>query len=325
VEQKFRYHSFDSGKKLAGAVAVFVGVPATLAALFWLVPTAAFGDELKRAIERPVGYGLGCHVEPSRDDGPGVCYWPADDSAPAQPPLYLVGDSNAAHYADGLVIAAEKDNRALTVMTARVCPFLLDGGVSAAFAPNPELCQHWQEEVGKILRISPPGVVIMSAADSYWLAEAGPLRLAGESLTPSAQQTIDELEEGIRDTVTTLTSYGHHVVLVHTLPHWQAQYYWDLDDCSLFEVLNGCHEYMSTDFYFTRSGDVRQAVIDGSRRGATVVDLTDVVCPGGMCETRGDGYWIYRDDNHISGTFSRELAPLWSDILAENTVAPRGD
>ena len=316
VEQRFRYREFTSGRKIALAVAGFVGLPATFAIFFWLAPTVLFGNQLAEAVARPIGYGLGCHVAPTVEDDPGVCFWPADQSRPSTPPLYLVGDSNAAHYADGLLLVAEEENRNLTVMTARVCPFMLDDGTSASFALEPDGCFAWQEKVGDILRKSEPGVVVLSTSDNYWLREAGPLRLSGESLTPTAAATIDSFRTSLIRTANRLKSFGHQVIIVQTVPHWQNQYYWDLADCSLWEVIDGCDESMPTGIYLTRSQDVRQTIEFTAATGATVVDFLDVICPGGICRTLGDGYWVYRDDNHISSETSRRLAPEWRQILS---------
>ena len=318
VEQRFRYRQFDSGRKIAIAIAGFVGLPAAIAIFFWLAPTALFGDQLAEASQRPIGYGLGCHVAPTVEDDPGVCVWLADESRPTASPLYLVGDSNAAHYADGLVLVAEEDNRSLSVMTARVCPFMLDEGSSASSALDPEGCAAWQEKVGDILFKSEPGVVIISTSDSYWLGEAGPLRLAGEELTPTAVDTINSFRVGLQHTTKALNAVGHRVIVVHTLPHWQNQYYWDLADCSLWEVLEGCNESMPTSFYLTKSQDIRLSVNHAAGDGVTVVDLLDVICPGGTCRTFADGYWVYRDDNHISSETSRRLAPVWQEALSAN-------
>ena len=316
VEQRFRYREFVGGKKLAVAIAGFIGLPAGAALFFWLAPTAIFGPQLAQAVERPIGYGLGCHVAPTVEDDPGVCFWPADDSRPSLPPIYLVGDSNAAHYADGLLAVAETENRALTVMTARVCPFMLDGGVSASLVREGDDCLSWQEKVGDILLASEPGMVIMSTSDGYWLVEAGPLRLSGQELSATAQETIDGLRTSLRQTTNTLALAGHEVLVVHTVPHWREQYHWDLADCSLWEVLDGCNESMPTDFYLTRSQDVRQAVDSSRGPGVRVVDFLEVLCPDNTCRTFADGYWVYRDENHISSETSRRLGPVWQDVLS---------
>ena len=44
--------------------------------------------------------------------------------------------------------------------------------------------------------------------------------------------------------------------------------------------------------------------------GASIVDLTEEVCPGtGSCPVVIDGMIAWRDTNHLSATFSATLAP----------------
>ncbi len=315
VEQRFRFRKFEGRKSLGLAVGGFVGIPVAVAGIFWIGPTVLSGDQLAKAVARPIGYELGCHVEPDVEEDPGACFWPEDKSSPTKPPLYLVGDSNAAHYADGLVVVASAENRPLTVMTARVCPFLLDGGHSASLSLRSEDCLAWQENVGNILKSSQPGIVIISTSDAYWLGEAGPLRLMGQNLTPAATETIGSLDEGLRNTVRQLSAVGHDVVLVQTVPHWTGEHQWDLADCSLWEVLGGCNQTMPTSFYLTRSQDVRKAFESAESEGATVVDLLEDLCPRNLCQSSTGKYWVYRDGNHISQETSLQLAPVWSERL----------
>jgi hypothetical protein len=127
--------------------------------------------------------------------------------------------------------------------------------------------------------------------------------------------TISKLHAGLRQTTQQLVTAGHDVVIVQTVPHWVEQHHWDLADCSVWEVLNGCNQTMPSSFYLTRSEDVRKAVEGSQARGAHIVDFLDVLCPGDSCRTYSGKYWIYRDENHISQETSLQLAPVWSERL----------
>ena len=318
VEQRYRYREFNTPKKLGAAVAGFIGLPVVAATFFWLAPTQVFSDELKNATETPIGFQLGCHVEVAVSAEPVACEWPADPTRNHSLPLYVVGDSNVAHYVNGLVTVAEKRNSALTVMTARRCPFILDTGQLEGNVHRAEECDAWEDNVLTRLADSDPGVVIISASDIYWLGEIEPLRLSGQDLTDSAENLIDNLNDAYVNTVTQVQAAGHHVVLVQTVPHWVGPYDWDLADCSLWEVLSGCHETMPAEFTVTRSGDIRRTLEGaGVETGAIVVDFLDHFCPQGTCHTRGDGYWLYRNANHISNPGSLELVPLWLEQLPQ--------
>lgn len=316
VEQRYRYREFNTPKKLGTAAAGFIGLPVVAAAFFWLVPTQVFSDQLRNATENPIGFQLGCHVEVAISTDPEACEWPADVTRDTSLPIYVVGDSNVAHYADGLVEVAATRNSALTVMTARRCPFILDTGDLEGNVHRAEECDAWEANVLDRLATSEPGVVIISASDIYWLGEIEPLRLSGQELTPGALSLLDNLEQAYINTVTQVEAAGHHVVLVQTVPHWVGQYDWDLADCSLWEVLQGCDESMPAQFTLTRSGDIRDTLERaGARTGATVVDFLPHFCPQGTCQTRGEGYWLYRNANHISNPASISLAPLWLEHL----------
>ena len=50
--------------------------------------------------------------------------------------------------------------------------------------------------------------------------------------------------------------------------------------------------------------------------GATLVDLSDVICPGkGTCPAVVDGMIVYRDDHHLTSTFAASLAPILGERL----------
>jgi len=50
--------------------------------------------------------------------------------------------------------------------------------------------------------------------------------------------------------------------------------------------------------------------------GATLVDLSDVICPGkGKCPAVVDRMIVYRDDHHLTATFAASLAPILGERL----------
>lgn len=319
VEQRFRFQNFAVPRRLVAGLGGFVGVPLGIAATLWLVPTAVFGQELEDATARPAGYELGCHVEAVDVDAPGICEWPAPSDGEPSPPIYLVGDSNAQHYVDGLIEVATELRSPLQVMTVRSCPFLTDSVGLSEVIVRPEACSTWTRDVVDILDRSTPGTVIISTSDHYWTQEAGPLRLSGQDLTPEASTLINTFTARLTSTVSGIRQAGHRVVLVQTVPHWFSPYHWNLEECSLAEVLAGCEETMPIDFPLTKSLDVREALhAVAANTGAEVIDFTPTICPSGTCSTRGEDTWVYRDENHITNSYARQLAPLWLEALTSS-------
>jgi len=63
-------------------------------------------------------------------------------------------------------------------------------------------------------------------------------------------------------------------------------------------------------YAFGSKPNVREQVA-AERSGAAFVDLSDVICPGdGACPAVLDGMIVYRDDHHLTATFSAALAPI---------------
>mgnify|MGYP007089154189 FL=1 len=52
-------------------------------------------------------------------------------------------------------------------------------------------------------------------------------------------------------------------------------------------------------------------------RGVDLVDLSEVVCPAGICSSARDGMVIYRDATHISATFAETLSGFLGDRIKE--------
>jgi peptidoglycan/LPS O-acetylase OafA/YrhL len=49
--------------------------------------------------------------------------------------------------------------------------------------------------------------------------------------------------------------------------------------------------------------------------GATLIDPVGLACPGGACDAVTDGVINHRDDNHLSATYARSLAPGFERLL----------
>ena len=316
VEQKLRRETWSSGRKAALRVGGLVGAPALVAVAMWYVPTAVFAEDLERGDQRAIGYELGCHVQPAIGEPIETCVWPASEDAGSGPPIYLVGDSNAAHYLDGLILATEHNNSSLIAATSRGCPFVAGFGQLDKIVPDKGECEYWQDLLLETLIDSPPGIVLISASDQYWLREDWRREDTTSAVYPGLEGALKSYGDALSRTATSLEAVGHRVVLVQSVPHWFGPFEWWLDSCTLIDVIEGCNLTMPASFAVERASEVRQ-VLDhvAVTSKAEVVDPLPAVCPRDLCETRGDGYWIYRDQNHISVSFSIELAPAWKQIF----------
>lgn len=337
VENRFRFVVWSSVPHAAAVAATTVGIPLAVAGGLWLVAsqislqlagsasdsndsqtggTAAVQSLSELAKERPPGYDLGCHGPPSLADPLSVCSWDFPDGSEKAGPIYLIGDSNAAHFTEGLRLSAEAEGRDLFVATASNCP-LLDGVVPQVGGDiDVQKCSRWQEMVLEHLTSSPAGVVVLAGTDSYWLGDEGIVVDVDGAVVTSREDRLDAFDAGLHRMTEALTAEGHQVVLVQSVPQWRDEYAWSLDSCSLFDTLSGCNEQMPLNHYLEATAAVRSVIEDASDLdGAFVADFSPAICPGGICQTRLDERWVYRDGSHLSNAFSASLSEEWTRAL----------
>ena len=335
VENRLRFVVWSSIPHAVLAVLTTIGIPLAVAGGLWLIatqislqlatptsdsPTGNSPDVQslsELAKERPPGYDLGCHGPPSLADPLSVCSWDFPDASEKGGPVYLIGDSNAAHFTEGLRVAAEADGRDLSVATASNCP-LLDGVVPQVGGDiDVQKCARWQDMVLEHLAESPDGVVVLASTDSYWLGEDGRVIGPDGVVLTSQADRLAGFEAGLQGITQALAAEGHRVVLVQSVPQWRDKYAWSLDSCSLFDTLSGCNEQMPLEDYVEMTAPVRGVIEDASElEGASAADFSSAICPGGICQTRLDDRWVYRDGSHLSNAFSASLSGDWAATLA---------
>jgi hypothetical protein len=68
-------------------------------------------------------------------------------------------------------------------------------------------------------------------------------------------------------------------------------------------------------------GAVEKAAAEAG--GVALIDLNGVICPEFPCPVVANGIIVFRDEVHLSATFSRSLAPALGAAIAN--ILPRGD
>lgn len=48
------------------------------------------------------------------------------------------------------------------------------------------------------------------------------------------------------------------------------------------------------------------------------IDMTDSVCPNGVCHAKLEGKIVFRDDQHMTASFARSLAPALAEVLSKS-------
>ncbi len=208
----------------------------------------------------------------------------------------LVGDSHAGALAPALERLAEQRDWDLQVMLKPGCPwsdttrYRSDGNTAAV-----ENCSSWREQVDAELagQEVPFDLVVTT---SY--AIVGNLVQAGASASP-----YDESVAGLQRTWSALEarSPGTRIVVVRDNPNWDASPV----DCLQRASAADCTQ--SPEQAFSNPDPQPEAAAGGV---ATLLDLSDVYCPDGVCRSVLGGLTVYRDAHHLSEAFAISLAPV---------------
>jgi peptidoglycan/LPS O-acetylase OafA/YrhL len=259
-----------------------------------------------------LNYSQGCYWAPEMSDSdPAPCRW---NSKATGAPIYLIGDSNAAHFAEGVGAAGEALNRPVVINTNSGCPVLGLRVDRPELAGYDQACADRSERQLSWLTAQPPGTVILSSTDDYWI-NPGYAVITQAGRTEDSATKVTLFRDALEGTVSRLQKSGHEVLLVQTLPHFNSGD-WDLSRYTLSDVLRGGKVTMPLQESMNRTESVRVAVDRvAAATGAKVLDLSDEVCPGSICRNATESMSIYSDPAHITVAMSKELAPSWASAL----------
>ncbi len=318
LEQPIRYGHFPTMMKKTLLVGLTLLIPVGVATAVW-AGAERLEDRIgsASASQLPMGYELGCHGPDLTGEALQICSFPALGGGVEKggPNVYLTGDSHAAHFTSGLSAATGSRNQRLEVFTASACP-LLDGIQPSFENFETEHCRAWQEKVFGYLEKVEPGVVVLAAADGYWTQD-GRVVETNDGREVEGLESGQLLKEGLEAAVAKISSTGHTIILVQTVPRWSGDYDWSLDRCTLRDTLAGCRMEMPLSDALDGSRTVRRIVLEiAEQSSASLVDFSEEICPEGLCETYRSGEWIYRDKSHLTNAYSASLSAHWESVLS---------
>ena len=242
----------------------------------------------------------GCHLGFLQvDQGPCVFGDPQGSHT-----VVLFGDSHAQQWQGALDAAAKSKHWRLVSWTKAACP------VAATTIVNPSLkrayteCDTWRTATVARIRALKPDLVIVSQSDSV----------------PGRTVSNDHWAAATLDTMRQLTAGGRHVEFLADTPYPRAdvptcvsEHLADVRTCQVVRA----QAYHASALYTDRH---RQVVATLEQARLSVVDPVGWICSGTTCPVIVGDTLVYRDDSHISNTYSTELAPLVAPLLT--TTAP---
>ena len=217
----------------------------------------------------------------------------------------LVGDSHAAMWQPALQPLAQHRNWRLITMAKVTCP-LLDLAITSPYLGRTYTeCGHWRTEALQRLVAERPKLVVIGMSRRYG-ADFGFTGYDREWV-----QSISALVADVR------SATAARVLVLGPVPDPGT----DVPVC-----LSG-HLDDALACAPQRSAGLNTAGIAAEIRatedaGGKYADLSELFCAATRCPTIVGSDLVYRDDNHITVSYARRLAPVLG-MLAEQAIAPR--
>lgn len=238
-------------------------------------------------------------------------------------PIYLIGDSNAQQFTEGLVEAGRELRRPVTVVAMGGCG-LVDLRTSEPQASKTAACAKWVESAHAWLKQAEPGTVILATAgEGIMYPDVSYAHWSGGSWQSTTSGKSKVWATGLESALRQVKAAGHEPLVVRTIPHIPGEggaQWWNPNSCPAGAWIlggNGCAAVGPMLGQETlRQQPILSAEASALRAtGAQSLDLRQELCPGERCSTRSGDRWRFRDGLHITVWQSESLAPRWVTAL----------
>jgi peptidoglycan/LPS O-acetylase OafA/YrhL len=212
--------------------------------------------------------------------------------------LVLFGDSHAMQWVNAMRTATDQEAWRLITIVRPGC---------AASDINPhnlstaaDHCKEWRAQaIDKIIALHPSAIVMASYNGAT---------VRGDSITQTLM-SAEEIRSGTRRTLEKLAAAGIAVVVLRDTPLPP----FDVPACVARRMMRKLRAGESCDFdaavaLNAAAFSAEQSAADGLTN-IHFLDLDDLICPGHLCPATQREIIVYRDDNHLTGTFAEALAP----------------
>jgi peptidoglycan/LPS O-acetylase OafA/YrhL len=279
---------------LAVVSAIAVMGIASVAAIRWDVWAA---DSLNGAAQRrfilarrdaPSIYSMGCDDWYRSNDVKPCTFGPAD----APHTAVMMGDSIGLQWFPAVHTIYTRAGWHLIVLTKSSCPMVDEPIFYPRIGRIYNECDEWRDKALKeIVRIN-PDIVLLGSTYTYNFSEDqwrnGTARIIGKIATHAGQIRI------LRSTP----------VLPFDGPSCLARMSW-------FQSSILPERQCASAVDMERGDGVFQALKEATRGigNSRVIDMTDAICPDGICRAERNGMIVFRDSQHMTASFAKTLMP----------------
>jgi hypothetical protein len=259
----------------------------------------------------PQGCPYAAHTWPSAEESDACLVH--DGSGPT---VLLIGDSHAEMWSPGLEKLAERsDWRFLSVARAKCTPSdftavrEVDAGADLTIG---EACTRWRHVVyPKVVEKYRPDFVIVGSRSHIFDIQVG------DDVVGKEDAAYERLwRHAWERTIHTFAAEGAAVLVMNPLPTLPR---------SMLECVGTpnevCRYDLSLDADVARATPVLQDLARRTKWPTELIDVQQLVCPGGVCPGRIDGNIVHQDGSHVTATFAEASAADLGRLLEKAGLA----
>jgi peptidoglycan/LPS O-acetylase OafA/YrhL len=244
--------------------------------------------------DAPLPNRIGCHAEMDETIAK-VCSF---GNADAPHTAVLTGDSMALEWFPAARQAFDHPGWRFVSITKSGCPMVLEPFFDARRGREYTECTIWRQNAIRKIRSLHPDIVLVSSFTDYPFDKA--------QWISGTQRLLARLSDAVGN-----------IVIIRPSPLLPV----DGPSCleprgKLYRILVST-SHCESSAYTKRSNRIyawlRTATLE--THNATVIDLTQAVCPHGICHARLQGQIVFRDSHHMTSSFARTLAPALTQAV----------
>jgi peptidoglycan/LPS O-acetylase OafA/YrhL len=203
-----------------------------------------------------------------------------------------IGDSIGLQWFPAIQHIFHRSSWRLLVMTKSSCPLVDREFFYTRIGRVFTECSSWRDKVLKKIQSMRPDIVILGSTYTY-------------------PYTKDQWINGTSAILAELSSAAKHIYLLRSTPVLSFDGPICLAPRSwLYKILVSGRS-CSSPAYSNKFDDVYawQKLAADRFHNVSMIDMTDAVCPNGECKAERNGVIVFRDSEHITATFARQLGP----------------
>jgi len=218
----------------------------------------------------------------------------------AQHTAVLMGDSVGAQWFPALESRFTQAGWRLLVIIKSSCPMVDKPFFYARIGKEYTVCAEWRQHALEFLREIKPDHVFLGSGIS-----------SGNNFTPT------DWTEGTRKVLEVISPHVDKITLIRSTPILPFNTLDCLaDETSLARLLAG--ENRCSAIPNNTNGDQVFTALQEAAIGfpnVRLLDMNDAICPNGRCSAKQDGFIVFRDSQHLTASFTAQLAEPFNQHL----------